>query len=107
MIFDLGVYVLVNRNPSISVGSILLLKVGKVQFHVENFTLGISNNILPLIAGDYDGDVINIIALFETNLIKKMERFKPSNLLYLNNEFNTKLSLEKDQILGIKQFLNN
>jgi len=50
-----GLRMLINRNPTISFGSILNMRVGKVKSDFSDLTMSIPNNILRLIAGDYDG----------------------------------------------------
>jgi len=42
-------------NPSISYGSILLLKVKEIKRNYDDFTLSVNNLILKYLSGDYDG----------------------------------------------------
>jgi len=50
------VNVIINRNPSINVGSFLGMRVINVKKNINDKTLTIPNSILKLLAGDYDGD---------------------------------------------------
>lgn len=54
MILDQEIGVLLNRNPTISYGSILYLKIAGIKHDYEDLTMSISNTILSLLAGDYD-----------------------------------------------------
>lgn len=48
-----GCRLLLNRNPSIAVGSILFLRIGEIKKDYKDFSLSISNNLLDVLAGDY------------------------------------------------------
>lgn len=54
MIVDEEIGILLNRNPTISYGSILYLKVAGIKDDYEDMTMSIHNGILSLLAGDYD-----------------------------------------------------
>lgn len=103
-----GQYILLNRNPSISVGSVLRLKIAIIKKDYDDMTLEISNNLLSSLSGDYDGDVLNIVPLFNRSLIESFKCFSPARLLIHPNDgkFNKDFSLEKEQKLGIF-ILNN
>jgi DNA-directed RNA polymerase beta' subunit len=108
MIMDQEVAILLNRNPTISYGSILYLKITGIKKDYNDLTMSIHNGILSLLAGDYDGDVLNIISIKdnETRKICK-EVFSPINLIIDSNDgnFNTALNLERDQVLGLNNLL--
>ena len=59
-----GLQILLNRNPTISIGSILALKVAHIKNDINDATLSISNNVLSPFAGDYDGKVIAVFKPF-------------------------------------------
>ena len=50
-----NVKILLNRNPTINVGSILLLNIADIKADMDDVTLSISNLVLPLLGADYDG----------------------------------------------------
>jgi DNA-directed RNA polymerase beta' subunit len=54
MIVDEEIGILLNRNPTISFGSILYLKIAGIKKDYEDLTMSIHNGILSLLAGDYD-----------------------------------------------------
>ena len=92
---------------TISIGSILYLNVVKIKDDYNDFTLSISNNILSALAGDYDGDVLNIIALHDNFLKDVFSMLSPRNLIInKNGRFDTRFSFIKEQNLGIFN-LNN
>lgn len=103
-----GQHVLLNRNPTINIGSILQLIVYDIDPNYNNETLQISNNILKPINGDYDGDVCNLIPLFNRHLVNAFKIFSPSSLIINCNDgsFNSEFSLEKEQ-KGAFWILNN
>ena len=51
-----GQYILINRNPTINIGSILRLKIKIIKDDYDDNTLQISNNILSSCNADFDGD---------------------------------------------------
>ena len=57
MITDEEIGLLINRNPTISYGSMLYLKVAGIKHVYDDMTMSVHNSILSLLAGDYDGDV--------------------------------------------------
>jgi len=54
MIIEDEVAILLNRNPTISYGSILYLRVAGIKHNHDDLTMSIHNGILSLVAGDYD-----------------------------------------------------
>lgn len=87
----------------------LYLRVKEVKNNYNDNTMSISNNILTCLAGDYDGDVLNLISIKDKTtreLFKSV--FSPVHLLIdpNNGEFNDSLNLERDQVLGINNLLH-
>lgn len=103
-----GLQILLNRNPTISIGSIMLLNIGRIKDNYNDLALSLSNNILAPLNADYDGDVLNIIALFTSKQRNDFEKISPENLIISNNngKFNRDFALSKDQRLGVF-ILNN
>lgn len=54
MIIEEDIAILLNRNPTISFGSILYLRVAGIKHDYDDLTMSIHNGILSLLAGDYD-----------------------------------------------------
>ena len=99
--------VFINRNPSISFGSVLYMKITAVKKDIHDYTLSIHNNVLSLMGADYDGDVLNVIVLIDEQFKTTFSKLSPVNMLLDNNNgaFNTAISLERDQILGLYSLL--
>jgi hypothetical protein len=104
-----GQYILLNRNPSLAIGSILLLKIKIIKDDYYDMSLGISNNILNSLAGDYDGDVLNIIPLFVQEWVEAFKCHSPERLIISLNDgtFNKDFFLEKEQKIAIDALNNN
>lgn len=109
MISENEIGVLLNRNPTIAYGSIMYLRIVDVKHDINDVTMSLNSTILTLLAGDYDGDVLNLISIKDkaTREILK-DVFSPVNLLIDSNNgcFNTALNLERDQILGLNNLIN-
>lgn len=103
-----GCTILLNRNPTISIGSFLYLRIGVIKKDFKDLTLGISNNLLSAFSGDYDGDVLNIIPIFDNEMKEHFSLLSPQNFIVDRNsgKFNTDFDMVKDQQLGIF-ILNN
>lgn len=54
-----GLRVLINRNPSLALGSILQMRIVDVKEDYNDLTMSIPVNILGVLAGDFDGSTIN------------------------------------------------
>lgn len=53
-----GIPILINRNPSISLGSILYMRIVDI---CDAYVMKVPLGILGFLAGDFDGDVLNIM----------------------------------------------
>lgn len=103
-----NVKIILNRNPTISVGSMLLLDIADIKEDMSDVTLSISNLVLPCFAADYDGDVMNIVLVVSKRFVSMFERLRPSNLMIDcdTGEFNEKFAPFKDIQVGIQSLLN-
>lgn len=101
-----GLKVLMGRNPTLNFGSVLLMTVKDVKTVVDDVTMAIPLNILSVLGADFDGDVLYIISLKDQKMVKSFEIFNPRNMMIDRNNFtfNTRMSLIKDQSIGIYTF---
>jgi len=109
MIKENEVAILLNRNPTISYGSILYLQVAEIKKDYNDMTASLHNSILSFLSGDYDGDVLNIISLKESIMRETFkEVFSPIKLIIdpNNGKFNNTVNLERDQILGLNNLIS-
>jgi DNA-directed RNA polymerase beta' subunit len=103
-----NIRILLNRNPTISVGSILQLRIADIKGDMNDMTLSISNLILPSISGDYDGDVLNIVMLFSKSFVELFRPYAPSSLVIDTDsgEFNGNFKPFKDIEIGLQSLVN-
>lgn len=98
----------INRNPTIEYGSILTMRIAKVSKNIEDMCLCIPLNILSHIAGDFDGDVLNIIAYKGKKNIAAAElTFNPRynfQISTVDGGFNGRSALIKDQMVALHYF---
>ncbi len=73
--------IILNRNPTITYGSILLMDIRKVKRDPSDVTLAIPSAILPGLNADFDGDVLNDLALTMEEFWELFEGFSPINML--------------------------
>ena len=92
-----------NRNPTIAIGSMLLLRIRKIKKNVNDMTASIHNLTLASLAGDFDGDVLNFILIMSQYYCDLFEPFNPHNIIVdsSNGSFNTDFLPAKDTLLGL------
>lgn len=102
-----NVRIILNRNPTLGIGSILMLKIANIKTDINDVTLSINNLILPPISGDYDGDVLNIVAIYSDRFVELFSRFKPSNLMIgpTESKFNRNFVPFKDIQVGLEKLI--
>ena len=97
-----GLEVLLNRNPTISLGSIMKMRVRSIKPNYDDFTISLSNNILAILGGDYDGDVLNMFLLLDGRHKEHFARLEPSRMIINANDgrLNPFFHLAKDHMVG-------
>lgn len=103
--------IIINRNPTINYGSMLLMKVVDVKREYEDdYTMSLPIQILPVLNADFDGDILNIISLKTKKLAKEFDKsFNPRKNMYISRNdglFNNEFNLFKDQLIGLYEFNN-
>lgn len=79
-----GLDVLINRNPTISYGSILKMKCVGINY---DHSMSISLSVLDPLAGDFDGDTLNIFYLWNKEFIEVCEEtFSPLVMFISKND---------------------
>lgn len=76
-----GAKVIINRNPTITYGSILSMKIRKVKKDSRDLTLSIPSAILPGLNADFDGDVLNHMMLTMEEFWELFDGFSPQEMM--------------------------
>ena len=101
-----GIPVIINRNPTIAYGSILSMYC--VRYN-DSFAMGIPLQPLPLMAADFDGDVLNILLPINKTFIKlAWAKFNPRNAMYISRNdgyFNSSVSMQRDTLINSNTFV--
>ena len=74
-------HIILNRNPTITFGSILMMKIRRVKMDADDVTLAIPSAILPGLNADFDGDVLNELCLTMEEFWELFDGFSPVNML--------------------------
>lgn len=100
-----GIHVLINRNPTINIGSILKV-TAKVKDVYDDYCMGISNNVLSVLSADFDGDTLNLYLAGKSKYITY--KYNPKNIIFSLNDgrLNSQLLLAKDHRLGLSTLIN-
>lgn len=101
-----GLQVLICRNPTLNHGSILKMRIADCKTDYHDLTMSVPVNVLVVMGGDFDGDVLNITCLKDRDLSDAFEVDNPRQLMIDRNnlKFNSRMSLFKDQIIGLHAF---
>lgn len=101
-----GPSVIINRNPTISFGSILEMEVVDIT---DNYTMAIPLQILAPLAADFDGDVLNVLYIINDDFRRLAHRmFNPRNALYISHndgQFDNDLNHSKDTIINFNTLM--
>lgn len=96
-----GIAVIINRNPTIAYGGILMMFC--VGF-TETYTMSVPLQVLKLLAADFDGDVLNILLPINQTFIRlAWEKFNPRNTMYISRNdgyFNSDVSMQRDTLIN-------
>jgi hypothetical protein len=105
-----GLRMLVNRNPTIALGYIQVVKVIGIIEDMEDLTVQMPLTILKIFGADFDGDCLAHVPIIDQELADKLERYySPERLIISVNTglYNTRISLIKDQLVGLFSFCND
>ena len=97
-------------NSTINYGSQLVVKVVRVKPDIKDFTMSLPESILRLLNADFDGDVLNIIALKITSIRDEyFLKLDPMRNIFISRNdgyYNADAGLFKDQAIELYSFLN-
>lgn len=102
---------IINRPPTINVGSLLCVKIVSITCDEDgDYTMSIPISILDPMNADFDGDMLINIRLVEDEIEEAYWRgFNPRKNLYISNNdgmFNGEMMLNKEQLVGLYEFAN-
>ena len=96
-----GIPILLNRNPTISYGGIMLMHVIGMN---HNYTTSVPLRILKPLAADFDGDTLNIMYLINKDFIEAAEKvLNPRNAMQISRNdgmFNSEVNHARDIVIN-------
>lgn len=107
---DGGLQMYTNRNPTLRLGSTMALTVTDINEDIDDLTMSITLNILPLANADFDGDTLNNVPIFEKEFADKFKKyFSPRRMIISpsTGKFERSMNLIKDQSVGVFSFCND
>jgi len=107
---DKGIYVLLNRNPTLLSGSIIRVKITKFKTNPFDTTIGISILAVKSLNLDFDGDCLNISLSLDNNIAEQWYSLHPKfNIYEATNpyEISGNISIPKPVILTTSSWLNS
>ena len=101
-----GIPILLNRNPTIAYGGIMLMHVIGINM---NYTTSVPLRILKPLAADFDGDTLNIMYLINKDFIDAAERvMNPRNAMQISRNdgmFNSDVNHAKDILINCNSMI--
>lgn len=100
-----GPQAIINRNPTISYGSILSMHIVEIT---KNFTMVIPLRILELLAADFDGDVLNLLWIINKSFARLADDIynpRMMNIDHNDGKFNNMVNHSKDTIINATTFI--
>lgn len=104
-----GIPCLLNRNPTLQIGSIMLLFIKKIKFDIHDETIGYPSILCKRPNADFDGDHMNgLVLLHGWREVKKFMSIHPSNLYISRNRISLTPETGIPQVLTVvaNQFLD-
>lgn len=107
-IVDRGeVRALINRNPTLNYYSMLEMRIRTIKPDGDNFALSVPLSILPGLNADFDGDILNIIAILDPAIAYMFRKFNPIKRMIIsrdNGMINDYFSIQKGQLIDLNYF---
>lgn len=98
--------ILINRNPTINYGSIMAMRCIGIN---DNYTMSIPLQILKPLAGDFDGDVLNILYIINDAFARRAEIvFSPKYAMMISHDdgkFDSSLNHSRDTLIMLNSFI--
>lgn len=100
-------WVLINRPPTIDLGSTLLVNIVDITKEIDDLTMSISSMVLSGLNADFDGDNLTIMKLSSRDQIYDLRRFNPRRYFMISHDhglLNEGMLPIKDSAIGITMF---
>lgn len=107
MIANDETYCLINRPPTIDLGSILQVKVVDVTREIDDLTMSISLMVLSGFNADFDGDNLTITKLSSREQIRETRRYNARLFMMVSHDhglLNENMMPIKDMAIGLSHF---
>ena len=85
----------------------LLMDIRKVKKDPTDYCLSVPLSILPGLNADFDGDILNIIAIINPEVMKMFRKFNPIERMIISRDsglLNELFALEKGQLIDLYYF---
>lgn len=102
-----NVKVLINRNPTLNFYSMLLMKIRDVISSDSDYNMATPLGILRGLNADFDGDILNIIAMVNQEIAHMFRKFDPIQRMIIARDtglLNDYFNIEKSQLIDLNYF---
>ena len=83
------------------------MKIRNVKKADTDFTLSVPLSILPALNADFDGDVLNMLAIMHKEFIRMFRKFDPVKRMIISRDtglLNEYFAIEKGQLIDLYYF---
>lgn len=101
------VKVLINRNPTLNFYSMLLMTIRDVIKSDMDYNMATPLGILRGLNADFDGDILNIIAMINQEIAYMFRKFDPIQRMIIARDtgmLNDYFNIEKSQLINLNYF---
>lgn len=95
--------IILDRNPTLNYYSVLRMRIKYITESANNYTLKVNLSILPGLNADFDGDILNIIALVDRAFKEMAKNYDPTERMVLDRDTGATNKL----IAPTKDLMNN
>lgn len=104
-----GLWVMVNRPPTMDIGSVQMLRVVDVIPNAIESNMKVPLTSLTPWNGDFDGDTLSTYSIKEKSLVDEFQQFNPRNLIVNKTSgykiYNSKFGVPKDLLMFLYGFV--
>lgn len=99
--------IIMNRNPTLNYYSMLLMRIRQIKQDMEDYTLTVPIAVLPGLNADFDGDILNIIAMVSKEMVYAFRKYDPISRMMISRDnglLNDYFALSKGHLIDLYNF---
>lgn len=98
---------LINRNPTLNIYNVLLMKIRQVKPDANDYTLSVGLQVLPGMNADFDGDILGIYGIPLREMVQMFRKYDPAQCMLIDRAtglLNGLFGLQKSQAIDLYHY---